>query len=67
MKIFSFCTSPIEFDIKSNCDTPEEALEEALKLDTENEVKFLDFLRDYIDDQLTLDGVECMFVNQDGE
>jgi len=67
MKIFSFCTSPIEFDIESNCDTPEDALEEALKLDTENEVKFLDFLRDYIDDQLTLDGVECMFVNQDGE
>jgi len=67
MKIFSFCTAPIEFDIESNCDTPEEALEEALMLDTENEVKFLDFLRDYIDDQLTLDGVECMFVNQDGE
>ena len=67
MKTFFFCTAPIEFDIESNCDTPEEALEEALKLDTENEVKFLDFLRDYIDDQLTLDGVECMFVNQDGE
>ena len=67
MKTFSFCTSPIEFDIESNCETPEEALEEALQLDTENEVKFLDFLRDYIDNQLTLDGVECMFVNQDGE
>ena len=67
MKTHSFCTCPIEFDIESNCDTPEEALEEALRLDTENEVKFLDFLRDYIDDQLTLDGVECMFVNQDGE
>ena len=67
MKTYSFCTCPIEFDIESNCDTPEEALEEALMLDTENEVKFLDFLRDYIDDQLTLDGVECMFVNQDGE
>ena len=63
MKTYSFCTCPIEFDIESNCETPEEAL----KLDTENEVKFLDFLRDYIDDQLTLDGVECMFVNQDGE
>lgn len=67
MKTYSFCTCPIEFDIESNCETPEEALEEALKLDTENEVKFLDFLRDYIDNQLTLDGVECMFVNQDGE
>ena len=67
MKTYSFCTCPIEFDIESNCETPEEALEEALQLDTENEVKFLDFLRDYIDNQLTLDGVECMFVNQDGE
>ena len=67
MKTYSFCTCPIEFDIESNCETPEEALEEALKLDTENEVKFLDFLRVYIDNQLTLDGVECMFVNQDGE
>ena len=67
MKTYSFCTCPIEFDIESNCETPEEALEEALKLDTENEVKFLDFLRDYIDNQLTLDGVECMLVNQDGE
>ena len=67
MKTYSFCTCPIEFDIESNCETPEEALEEALKLDTANEVKFLDFLRDYIDNQLTLDGVECMFVNQDGE
>ena len=67
MKTFSFCTSPIQFDIESNCDTPEEALEEALNLDTENEVKFLDFLREYIDDQLSLDGVECMFVNQDDE
>jgi hypothetical protein len=67
MKTFSFCTAPIEFDIESNCDTPEEALEDALMLDTENEVKFLNFPRDYIDDQLTLDGVECMFVNQDGE
>ena len=67
MKTYSFCTCPIEFDIESNCETPEEALVEALKIDTENEVKFLDFLRDYIDNQLTLDGVECMFVNQDGE
>ena len=67
MKTYSFCTCPIEFDIESNCETPEEALEEALKLDTENEVKFLDFLWDYIDNQLTLDGVEYMFVNQDGE
>ena len=60
----------MSIDIAQNYDysrCPEEALEEALKLDTANEVKFLDFLRDYIDNQLTLDGVECMFVNQDGE
>jgi hypothetical protein len=67
MKTFSFCTCPVEFDIESNCDTPEEALEEALKLETDNEVKFLDFLREYIDDQITLGSVECMFVNDDGE
>jgi hypothetical protein len=65
MKTFTFCTSPVEFTIESNCDSPEEALEEALKLDTDNEVRFLDYLREDLEAQLTLDGVECMFVDEE--
>ena len=65
MKTFYFCTNPIEFEIESNCDTSEEALKEALKLGTDNEVNFLKFLHEYIDEQLTLEGVECTFVDND--
>ena len=32
MKTFTFCTSPVDFTIESNCNSPEEALDEALKL-----------------------------------
>ena len=65
MKTFNFCTSPIEFTIESNCNTPAEALDEALNLGADNEVSFLDYLRDDIEGQLTLDGVECMWVDED--
>lgn len=65
MKTFTFSTNPIQFTIESNCDSPEEALDEALKLDTDHEICFLDYLREDIQEQLTLDGVECMFVDDD--
>ena len=65
MKTFTFCTSPVEFTIESNCNSPEEALDEALKLGTDNEVRFLDFIREDIEEQLSLRGVECMFVDED--
>ncbi len=65
MKTFDFCTNPIQFTIESNCNTPEEALDEALNLDPDNEVFLFDYLRDNIKEQLTLDGVECMWVSED--
>ncbi len=58
MKIFTFCTNPVQFTIESNCDSAEEALHEALKLDTDNEISFLDHLREEVEEQLTLDGAE---------
>ena len=65
MKTSAFCTIPVEFTIESNCNSPEEALEEALNLGTDNEVGFLDYIRENIEEQLTLRGVECMFVDED--
>jgi hypothetical protein len=65
MKTFTFCTSPVEFTIESNFNSSEEALDEALNLGTDNEVGFLDYIRENIEEQLTLGGVECMFVYEE--
>ena len=63
MKSFCFCLSPLEFHIHADCDTPEEALRQALRTGTSGEIYLLDYLHKNIEDYPTLDGsVECLYV-----
>lgn len=62
MKLFTFILNPIEFHIESDCATPEEALRDALKCGTSDEVFLLSYLQANLDEHPTLDGsVECIF------
>lgn len=67
MNTFHFCTNPVEFTIESTCDTPEDALREALKRDTDDEILLLDYLKDDLQEQISLKSVECMFFDHDTE
>ncbi len=63
MKLFTFIMTPLEFCIESDCATPQEALEEALRCGTEDEIFLLNYLQANLDDYPTLDGsVECIYV-----
>ena len=65
MKLFTFVLNPLEFTIESDCDTPAEALHDALKCGTPDEIFLLNYLQANLDDYPTLDGsVECLFVEE---
>jgi|LauGreDrversion4_2_1035121.scaffolds.fasta_scaffold13197_4 hypothetical protein len=67
MNTFHFCTAPVEFTIESTCATPEDALREALKHHTDEEILLLDYLREDLQEQISLKSIECMFFDQDAE
>ena len=65
MKLFTFVLNPLEFCIESDCATPDEALRDALKCGTSEEIFLLNYLQANLDDHPTLDGsVECHFLEE---
>ena len=65
MKLFTFVLNPLEFHIESDCATPEEALRDALKCGTPDEIFLLNYLQANLEDHPTLDGsVECLYFDE---
>lgn len=66
MKTFTFVLDPLEFHIESECETPLEALKQALQCGTPNETFLLEYLSKNIDDHPSInDSVECIEVSED--
>ena len=66
MTIYRYSLAPLEFIIESDCGNPEDALENALKCGTSEEIGLLKYLHSNIEDYPTLDVcVECIDVEED--
>ena len=64
MNLFTFVVHPLEFCVESDCATPDDALREALKLGTPQEVLLWNYLAKALDEYPDLDSVECIDVDK---